>query len=366
MPVEDLSNLFLAYCYNKDLKEFRKSEKFKNSNFLQKKVLEFNLKGKYYLIEFWDFLQPPINLKSVERYIAFLAVMVGIIVPIWELNEERDKYKQQLDLQKQQLIMQMIKESWDTINKYEEKEGNYGRKEAIENLNKLNASLNRVNLTHADLAGIDLTNYPAKLAYAKFNNAELADANFSEANLNKSEFKGAKLSNAKFHSNPKLSCKKNDDNNNSEGCTLMIKANFENAELPKAQLMEANLTETNFTNANLTNTDFTNAILTNTNFTKADLGSANLTGAKLKNAKFGDENCTETQKNDDWKKNKDQTLNCANLNQTNLTNAEYLTPEQVKKAYNWKSAIYSKDFLKQLCKEEPKPSDCSKDSNSDS
>ena len=47
MPVEDLSNLFQAYCYNKDLQELREYEKFKNSNFLQKTILEFNLKRKY-------------------------------------------------------------------------------------------------------------------------------------------------------------------------------------------------------------------------------------------------------------------------------------------------------------------------------
>ncbi|NEP78762.1 MAG: pentapeptide repeat-containing protein [Okeania sp. SIO3B3] len=368
IPAEDLSNLFQAYLYNKDLQELRKYEKFQNSNYLQKKILEFNRKRKYDLIEFWSFLQTPINFKTIERYIAFFAVIVGIIIPIWQLRnadynakeeqqEERERYQRQLDLQKQQLIMQMIKESWETINEYEGKEGNYGRKEAIENLNKLKASLNRVNLNKADLAGINLTEHGAKLAYAKFNDAELANANFSGANLNKSEFKGAKLSWAKFN------CTNID---NSKKCTKIQKANFINAELPQAELIEADLTNTNFTKADLTNTNFTEANLTNTNFTKADLGSASLTEATLINTIFGDENCTETQKNDDWKKNKDQTLNCADLNKAKLQNVKGLTPEQVKKAYNWQSAIYSEDFCEKFSEEELKPYNCSKDSNSDS
>ena len=302
IPAEDLSNLFKAYCYDKYLQDLRKSTKFQNSNFLQKTILEFYQGWKYNLIDTWDFLQTPIflNFKNFESHIGFFSIMVGMIVPMWGLKfaydegkEERTQYTQQLEMQNKQLEMQnkqlemdVIDKGWNIIIKHEGKEQNLGRIKAIENLNKLNTSLNRVNLSNADLTGLDLktgTEHSAKLAKATFNEAVLYHANLSGADLIGSEFKGAKL------------------------------------------------------------------------------GSANLTGANLTGAIFGDANCTETEKINDQKN-----LKCANLNKTDLRNVEGLTPEQVKRAYNWKAAIYSENFCKKFSEEDRKlTKSCNQYFNSD-
>lgn len=110
--------------------------------------------------------------------------------------------------------------------------------------------------------------------------------------------------------------------------------NLSNANLKRADLSQINLSSTDlsnadFSSANLTGANLNSANLSNANFsganlTGADLGYAKLTGANLDGAIF-------------WEKKFGQKLEAKNI-----------TPEQIKKAYNWEKAVYSRRFRKIL------------------
>ena len=67
---------------------------------------------------------------------------------------------------------------------------------------------------------------------------------------------------------------------------ILIKQNFENANLKNASFSVANLTDANFTKANLEGVDFSGANLSGANFSEANLSGATLNGAILKGTNF--------------------------------------------------------------------------------
>ena len=73
-----------------------------------------------------------------------------------------------------------------------------------------------------------------------------------------------------------------------------------------------------------------------------------MTNVNLQGTVFGDNGCTAENKRKDLEKNKKPTLNCANLYKANLTGAKINNPNEINKAYNWRTAKYEQNTRKKL------------------
>ncbi|MGK7958008.1 MAG: pentapeptide repeat-containing protein [Crocosphaera sp.] len=136
--------------------------------------------------------------------------------------------------------------------------------------------------------------------------------------------------------------------------SYLNRTNFTGAKLMGADLRNSGLREANFTKARLKRVDFSSpysgdpTALYGANFTGADLTEANFTNTDLRDAVFGDNKCTDENKRKDFEKHKKPTLNCANLDKANLTGAENIDIDEIKKAYNWRTAKYDQETKKKL------------------
>ncbi|MBD1845136.1 pentapeptide repeat-containing protein [Cyanobacteria bacterium FACHB-63] len=126
--------------------------------------------------------------------------------------------------------------------------------------------------------------------------------------------------------------------------SILFKANLIGANLSQAILVETNLGDAFLMNAilrhtNLSSSNLGNAKLMGSDLREADLSNANLKGADLSEAKLGKVK-----------------MNGADLYKANLTDAQGLTPEQIRTANNWRKAQYSGNLRRQLglpCQQEP-------------
>ncbi|MBF2009489.1 MAG: pentapeptide repeat-containing protein [Chlorogloeopsis fritschii C42_A2020_084] len=171
----------------------------------------------------------------------------------------------------------------------------FARFSALQDLVKLNAPLEGIDLSGATLFRINLSG--ANLQNANFSGG---DTQLSFAHLERADLRGANLSSAQFN-NAYLS------NGNLSGTNT-------------------NLFDTNLDSAHLENADLSGAQLERAKFIYAHLSGANLSGSYLENTDF---------------KNAD--LNGANLNGANLSGSKNLTYAQIKSACNWQEAIYKLD-----------------------
>lgn len=154
------------------------------------------------------------------------------------------------------------------------------------------AAIEDLNTDGVSLSGIEVQN--AYLAQINLKKANLQAANFSGSTLYGAIFEQAKLYKAKFI------CIKQGQ------CTDLYKANFQKANLEGADFRGADLKEVIFVDTNLQNAKLQKANLENANFQNADLKG------------------------------------------TRLECAQGLTPEKVKLAKSWQTAVYDEQVSKQL------------------
>ncbi|BAY38835.1 pentapeptide repeat protein [Nostoc sp. NIES-2111] len=124
---------------------------------------------------------------------------------------------------------------------------------------------------------------------------------------------------------------------------LITNLDLSSADLSSANLRDANLSKARLKGANLSSADLEGANLSSADLEDADLSSANLISAELSSANLKSANFSSA------------TLISADLNGADLryispnsSSDKKLTPEQVKKAKNWKKAKYSEALCKQL------------------
>ncbi|MBW4626739.1 MAG: pentapeptide repeat-containing protein [Brasilonema octagenarum HA4186-MV1] len=175
---------------------------------------------------------------------------------------------------------------YNEVEKAKGQKESYPRIKALEELVKLSSSLNKIDLSGADLSGAVLIN--ADLSGAKLSNADLSRAVLSRAYLSRAHLSGAHLNDA-----------------------FLSGANLSYADLSGVLLSSANFSSADLSGAKLSNAD--------------------LSGANLKDAQLG---CLEIS---------DREIRC-----TDLRDAKNLTPKQVKQAKNWQEAIYDQEFRKKL------------------
>lgn len=218
--------------------------------------------------------------------------------------------------------------------------------------NLSNTDLSGTNLDSADLAGANLNSTylgSADLSHTNldgtdFSNAYLSNANLSGTKLRHTNLTGADLSKANL-SNAKLS--NTHLNNANLGGADLSGTHLDGAKLSNANLINADLNSANLINAILSNADLSRAILSNANLSNANLIEAHLDGADLSHAylKYADFSSANLSGAD---------LSFTNLSGTKFwhkkynTEAKNIAPAQIKQAKNWKEAIYSPEFRKEL------------------
>jgi uncharacterized protein YjbI with pentapeptide repeats len=111
----------------------------------------------------------------------------------------------------------------------------------------------------------------------------------------------------------------------------LLSADLSSARLSYANLDHASLSRVNFSGAVLDGAILTDAKLLFANLANANLAGADLSGADLNSANLSGADLTD-----------------ANLVGADFSYASNLTIEQVKAAQNWRQAIYSRRFKKQL------------------
>lgn len=163
-----------------------------------------------------------------------------------------------------------------------------------------------VDLSHANLAGVDLENLSNGLGSARLSRVNLEETDLANARLRKAELRESDLKNAhlvsadlyggRFARSDLTGAYLNNANLGESIFTdallshaVLIKAELSGADFSKAilsrtQLIDAELSSAKLVEANLTGADLTNANLTGANLSGANLNSADLSSADLTNA----------------------------------------------------------------------------------
>jgi hypothetical protein len=142
-------------------------------------AVEYGMDWVVYALSNWRFLE-------ALEYLGKFGVLVAVI---FYFAESGDRVKQRHYM------------AWQVINSAEEKGGNGGRIEALEQLNADGISLVGVNLASAFLVGVRLPK--AKLARANFDaadarQAEMNAADIEDASLRDANLRGARLEGVSF------------------------------------------------------------------------------------------------------------------------------------------------------------------------
>lgn len=140
-------------------------------------------------------------------------------------------------------------------------------------------NITEINLTRANLTGIDFSD--ATLSIANLTGANLSEANLTGAKLNVAKMSGANFSQAKF--NGAILNVANLVRANLKG-TQFIQAALIRAELIRAELSGANLREANLSGADLREAQLKQVNLSGANLSEADLRGCSLAGANLEHA----------------------------------------------------------------------------------
>jgi uncharacterized protein YjbI with pentapeptide repeats len=171
-------------------------------------------------------------------------------------------------------------------------------------------------LENVHLAGANLALTVLTKAYLK--KTSLKNANLVEAQLNDAYLEQANLNSAD-----------------------LTKANLENASLVQAKMVDSKLFEANLKHATLTKANLDRANLSGANLSSAVISGSTLRRADLRLATLREVRCpgTDFQKAD---------FEYADLLFADLSQAKEITSSQIRKAYNWKLALYSKEFCQDL------------------
>jgi uncharacterized protein YjbI with pentapeptide repeats len=191
--------------------------------------------------------------KSVQRQWSdrFRAVGLGLVVPLGLAVFVGYEVQRQLEANQRQIVIQGY---WETISSAQGQMDNAARISALQELSKLNISLDSIQLDGANLRGADLSK--ANLRGADLSHTDLYSTNIRGADLSKANLRGAYLSKANLK-----------DANLSYANLRDV--GFRGADLRGAQLSYANLKDVDLSGANLTNADLSGAILLNTDLSEA-------------------------------------------------------------------------------------------------
>ncbi|MGB3190771.1 MAG: pentapeptide repeat-containing protein [Limnoraphis sp.] len=227
----------------------------------------------------------------------------------------------------------------------------------LNNVYFINSHLNQAELTSAKINGANLTNADltdADLTKAELKGANLTNANLTDAQLNRTNFKGANFqdvtwTNAELQEANLIEAKNIDPTKIREAknwITATYNPEFipelcwvHGGDIDSVDLSQYNCQQLYFKQLN--SVDFSGANLQNVQLIKATLNQANLSQANLQNAQLHRVNLQGANL-------QYANLEKANLLCANLTNVANLEPQQVKKAANWRSAIYSKELSQKL------------------
>lgn len=203
-------------------------------------------------------------------------------------------------------------EAWGVINSAQGQSGNGGRTHALAELNREGVDLEAVTVPNADLSGVNLCF--GKLLRADFENTQLDKADFEGANLQEANLSRASLWRADLRNARLVEA-------NLHHASL-DEADLSNAFMAMAKLQGAELVGATLQNANLRKADLLGASLWNANLEMANLEEASLQLASLRNANFRGAN-----------------FRGANLERANLEGAECWTDEQLEQAYICKTIL---------------------------
>ena len=157
----------------------------------------------------------------------------------------------------------------------------------LQNCSLPNQDIFQLNLTAADLSGVDLSN--SKFMRIDFTNVDLSESNLSSVDyyqgiLSGADLSGADLTNAKIEE------------------VAVFDTNFSNAILQNIQITNLNAEGSNFSGTDLSNavvkgagflnTDFTGATLSNSDFSTINLGNGKFNNAKLDGANLSEATLT--------------------------------------------------------------------------
>jgi BTB/POZ domain-containing protein KCTD9 len=258
--------------------------------------IEASIRGRS--IETWkerlEFLKESAVFGSLES----ISIITALGIFILEGHRGQQKMQHYMKMQNYMALA--------VLNLANQKGIGRGHVQVLQDLTKAGISLERYDLSHADLFGIQLQGvdlHKARLTHACLDESDLSGAALYQANLAKTSLAKANLEVASVEF-----------------------ANLETADLNRANLKGCGLLGANLKQANLRSVDLTDADLRHADLTEATLSQADLRGADLAFTKFMD----------------------ADLTETDFRGVRNLEPDQVKHAKNWWLAKYDAVFWSQL------------------
>ncbi|QYX32442.1 pentapeptide repeat-containing protein [Sphaerospermopsis torques-reginae] len=204
LPVDSFRQMFKDYCRQQH--ETRGMQRFFSATFWRTELL----------LEKLNHCLSELDIFPVLEHLSKLSILVALILYVTECGEREE--------QKNAQQRRANYEAWGVIRASENKPGNLGRIEALQDLNKQNPQvyLTHINLKKATLSEIDLPK------------AMLDGADFSQATLDQANLQGAILFN-----------------------TNLYQANLINANLKNSRMFGANLEGTILEGADLEGADLT-------------------------------------------------------------------------------------------------------------
>lgn len=179
-------------------------------------------------------------------YLAKFGIVGSVIVFVYGLFTWDGHYENQKVIR--------IREAWQLLNSSERLEGTRGRKEALEELNDLEADLQFINLEESVLNGIELKN--SKMMSVKFNGTRIQFADFTDSDLDSAEFQCADLCKTDFSDSDFTGANLN--------FSLLIDTVLKNVDFSDAQLQYADLSNADLSGIKWNDvTSFQNAFLGN-------------------------------------------------------------------------------------------------------
>ena len=224
---------------------------------------------------------PVDTLISLHEDLAPELIGIGLTVLLvdWAVERRQDK---QL---KEQLILQM----GSTHNDVADSAARALRVRlwlidgSLRGVNLSNANLKGVDLSHADLVGVNLQGANlegANLDYANLTRSDLRGVNLQATVLSTTILQRASLSNANLQKSDLVG-------------TQLQRANLNEANIQEARLIAVRLNDAVMWDVKLRKSDLSGAKLQGANLLRADLRQADFEGAKLQGANLSSTNCEE-------------------------------------------------------------------------